>query len=84
MDNLNLPFIAFFYGCCALLVACWYGFWQLTNRAKFRSDEDATMEIGYEEDSVGRVIRSYGDGDGDDSNSIAHVQASGNLGTGPM
>lgn len=83
--NLDWPVILFFYGCCAVLGAIWYGFWRLTNRAKFRTDEDATTEIGYEEDSLGRVIKS--NADGDDTDSVVespHVHTSGNLGSGPM
>jgi hypothetical protein len=44
-----------FYVFSALCILFFLGFSRLLSHSKFRSDDDRTTEVGYEEDSVGNL-----------------------------
>lgn len=59
-------------------------FYKYLNAPRFRNDQgDRTLEVGYEEDSVGHVIKKPTD-DFNPALSTPHIQASGNQRSGPM
>jgi hypothetical protein len=61
--------------------------YRLVNRKRFRSAEEST-EVGYEEDSMGRVLHETGEGDIieglSDSTPAPHYSPTGMNNSGPM
>lgn len=73
----TIIYIGIWYLVCFVIIEAFLAFYNLTNRARFRySSGDVTTEVGYEEDSVGRVLRANCGDEGLDS-TIPHVDAPG-------
>lgn len=73
-----------YYFAAAALVAFVIWFYRLINQPGFRDQlGDVSTEVGYEEDSCGNVI-PYARDDFSHAHQEPHVNATGNMGSGPM
>ncbi len=78
----TILFILIWYIVCALIIEGFLLFYSFTNKPRFRDElGDITTEVGYDEDSTGRLLHLTCDDECPDFE-IPHVHAPGGTNTG--